>query len=156
MPSGNVHNAATMMCAIGSAGTLLFISGDIKSSVGVGLGSLIALAVHCDLDLDGNKLISTASLQYLLDHPLAWFWKLIWKPYAVVARHRSPTSHMPILSTTIRLAYLLAITSPIWLYYHWGLPSLSVPRLWMLFGLFLADAIHALLDTIDAMMGGAL
>jgi uncharacterized metal-binding protein len=41
--------------------------------------------------------------------------KVIWLPYQRFIPHRSPLSHAPVLGSLIRLVYLAACLSPLWL-----------------------------------------
>jgi uncharacterized metal-binding protein len=41
--------------------------------------------------------------------------KIIWLPYQRLIPHRSPLSHAPVLGSLLRLAYLAAWLSPLWL-----------------------------------------
>ena len=64
--------------------------------------------------------------------------KLIWWPYQKLYNHRSPWTHLPILSTTIRLLYI----SPI--IYLAGLDTNTLTQLTI--GLILSDTLHAIMD----------
>lgn len=76
--------------------------------------------------------------------------KVIWLPYQRFIPHRSPLSHAPVLGSLIRLIYLAALVSPLWLV----LPDLqrmqwavSMPKvLAFLVGLELSALNHLLLD----------
>ena len=153
MPSGNIHNASTLTVAATSAVIVLYQTrGDFHAALYCAGGALIALVINPDLDVDGNY----TTFDFCLAHPIAWIWRLFWRPYAVAFRHRSVGSHFPILSTFIRGLYILLWIWPFWLYYGWELPTLQAWMLWGGWGLILADGLHWFLDFIDNLLGGSL
>jgi len=153
MPSGPVHNAATLTVAVTSTVILIYQTrGDLNVALACAGGALVALAINPDRDLAESQ--TEGGL--LLSHPMTWLWNMAWWPYAKIARHRSAASHAPIISTLGRLAYVALWLAPLWVCNGWEFPRLQAWMLWGLFGLILSDAIHALLDKLDELFGGRL
>jgi uncharacterized metal-binding protein len=118
------------------------------------LGMAATLAVNPDLDLLESSFKSKARKKFLL---LPWW--ILWMPYSVSFRHRSPYSHAPILGTLIRILYLLVIISlALSLLVIAGFISPeeiktvdNFPRwffLWFIAGMVASDTFHWFLDTV--------
>ena len=82
-----------------------------------------------------------------LDMPRGgWLWRALWWLYQAKIPHRSRWSHLPILGTAVRLAYLFAVAvlvacifgAPMPKSYDWLSP--------IFWGLVLSDTAHALRD----------
>ena len=76
--------------------------------------------------------------------------KIIWLPYQRLIPHRSPLSHAPVLGSAIRLLYLAALVSPLWLVFP-DLQRLQWAIDWekalaFLIGVELSALNHLLLD----------
>lgn len=153
MPSGPIHNSATLTVAATSAVIVLYQSnGDWRSALYCAGGALVGLVLSPDLDLAENQV----NWDTFLHRPVSWLWHFAWMFYGKVCRHRSIASHMPIFSTLLRLAYIGMWLFPLWLYYGWESPPLKLWMLWGWFGLTLSDSLHWLLDFIDNLLGGRL
>lgn len=148
MPSGVVHRKVTYALAVGAGIVTTAIAGPVEG-VAIAAGVTATVAVHPDLD------IVDATWRSKRTTPLVLWW-LFWLPYARSMRHRSPLSHWPIVSTIVRVIYLLAIPISIlavaawsgadleWLYspigeYGW------VFRV-VLLGMCMSDTLHWMLD----------
>ena len=153
MPSGPVHNAATLTVAATSAVMVLYkTNGDGASAMYCALGALVGLICTPDWDLDGVPL----SVRELVERPVHFAWRVFLSPYAHICKHRSAASHAPIISTLGRLAYVALWIIPLWICRGWEFPRLQAWMLWGVFGLMLADGTHALLDKLDELFGGRL
>lgn len=140
MPSGKSHTQATVTTSI----LVLFLVKPIETALFVSLGCLIGIVVSPDLDVDVGH-YGFRIIRMLFGDWVYKVWKLYWKPYAKIMKHRSVLSHFPILSTIIRFLYLF---SPIFLIL-WSIHpqiQLNLWILWVFLGLCLVDAIHASMD----------
>jgi uncharacterized metal-binding protein len=123
MASGKTHDWTTIALSIGLS----------IWQPAIGIGCLLGgLLLSPDLDMPGSK-----PSQRMFG---------IYRPYAMLCgRHRSPLSHLPIVGTVGRVAYLAAI---VWLLdqlFHWEI----VPEPWMLEGIIGIEAsalLHYALD----------
>ncbi len=76
--------------------------------------------------------------------------RFIWIPYQRLIPHRSPLSHAPVLGSLLRLAYLAAWLSPLWLMFpdlqrvQWAVDWMKVAA--FLVGVELSALNHLLLD----------
>lgn len=100
MPSGNTHDAITMILALPVLVVGYFASGDPKLAAVVAVGFIFGgLMFGPDLD--------TVSKQYS-----RWsFLKLLWFPYRNFFRHRSRWSHGLIFGTLLRVVYFMGIAT---------------------------------------------
>lgn len=84
--------------------------------------------------------------------------RIIWWPYQKALAHRSYLSHFPVISTILRLIYLMWLpVILIWLLgssvqaaaretvFDWW-PILGIPLMIFILGMTLSDAIHTILD----------
>jgi uncharacterized metal-binding protein len=76
--------------------------------------------------------------------------RFIWIPYQRLIPHRSPLSHAPVLGSLIRLVYLAACLSPLWLLFP-GLQRVQWAIDWgklaaFLVGVELSALNHVMLD----------
>lgn len=108
------------------------------------IGCLLGVYISPDLDVDrmhiGRRLLINKNRFW------GWLFWLYWWPYAKYMPHRSPKSHRPVLSTIIRVAYLLM---PIWAVMLLAMEFelfqtvfFSVHFLMIVFGLICADILH--------------
>lgn len=150
MPSGRVHSAATLsillttgICATGFVSTNL-------DYICLSSGMVLGFILNSDLDVN----VGNISYSYIRQIPvIGWLlkaiWWLVWRPYALIIPHRSILSHYPILSTVIRILYILSIVSltlmPFGLSLDFGM--LDIRQGTILFvGLAIIDISHWLLD----------
>lgn len=142
MPNGNTHTAATIALAVG-LGSVAYYNG--YPAVPLTAGILAGLVLTPDLDVAGGS-ISNYHMQRAGGCLVGAVWSLIWAPYSRLLHHRSIWSHLPILSTAIRLGYLAII--PAVLIYLRIVPMPSLPGwwIWPVMGLALSDCLHYLMD----------
>ena len=155
MPNGKTHALATTITG-GLISPLLItvLHQPMVHAVAFAGGCLAGLIINPDLDVQtGNRGFRVV---HKTGGPLiGQIWRLFWYPYArwLIPRHRHPLSHLPILGTLIRLAYLFLVPAFLWwvLGHFISLPNL--PRLsitlelqWAAAGLMIVDTIHTLMD----------
>lgn len=161
MPSGRIHNIATICLT-----ALSLSAGAISRQpawFAISSGAFMGLFLSPDLDVDRGN-ISGKNIRTLTGRRskarrftgglLAWSWHLIWKPYALIFRHRSFFSHFPVISTVIRLVYLaiwsfipvlaLAMYWPAAIEWLYGLVVLC--GVYAFIGLCAADGLHWMMD----------
>ena len=109
----------------------------------IGLVGGIIVGIFVTPDLDLNKLTYSGRLVYNFCPLIGVIWRGIWYPYSRVIPHRHWVSHIPVLSTLLRLLYLSPVTIPILVY----LPGLF----WSVTGgLLLSDVVHFFTDCITS------
>ena len=149
MPSGRIHSATTVILA--AAGTWFSVRAGtpVAQTAALSAGILTGLVLTPDLDVD-EGCYSTSLIRRTFGRFAARAWFLFWLPYSRLIPHRSYLSHMPILSTAIRLLYVAAI--PLLVYFladlPFALPPIPAVLIWSAAGLALADILHFLLDSI--------
>lgn len=147
MAQGRDHNKATLvLCVPAGFVALLVTGGSLDVALAAVGGCATALFINPDLDQVGH----TTGKSLLLRLPFfgrVWWW--LWKPYArwVVPRHQSAWSHLPVLGTLGRLAYLLFPFTPFIAAFSlsksWGWWPYVLAAVW---GLMLADLFHWIMD----------
>jgi uncharacterized metal-binding protein len=126
-----------------------------QSALACSIGALAGIILTPDLDVDrGSR--SNHYVRKFAGVVVETLWRLYWKPYALLVKHRSIWSHGPILSTAIRLAYLAVLPAILWWWAGLPVPRLETWMLWVILGLVAADSVHALLDWFDSKLGGLL
>jgi uncharacterized metal-binding protein len=105
MSDGKVHSAATFGVAAGvllGAGISTLIQNEhIPSAIA---GCFVQIILSPDLDVD-NGFIGN---YYMRKIGLNWWYSILMAPYRNGFKHRSKWSHFPIISTILRLIYLLS------------------------------------------------
>ncbi len=156
MASGEMHVKATVVLAAPAAALALGIGAGLGDALMCSAGVLAGIVLSPDLDLD-QRTRSEYIVSRYMGRIVGFLWILFWLPYAKLISHRSPLSHWPVLGTMLRIVYILALVSPMWLCGSWlilgsptGLPmpgaALMGALYWALFGLILADTLHYLMD----------
>jgi uncharacterized metal-binding protein len=146
MPDGKVHNAVTWL----TAGYIVILSPLYLPHTGPEAlfmvpGCLTGLLVTPDLDVDyGTE--SAYLIKKNLGHMIMLAWLSFWWPYSRIFPHRHWGSHVPVISTFIRMGYICLFTlgyfgTVIWLVQQWGF------WYWFL-GLCLADFHHWFMDVV--------
>lgn len=151
MPSGKRHTIASAVVAVSSFGALFIYSPSAATYCAV--GALAGILISPDADLCPN--VTYHYVRKYAGLPAWALWTVIWKPYSFLP-HRGFISHAPIVSTVIRLLYLWLWIWPVWHYLELPYPVFTVNAGWWLLGLGLADFCHAILDALDARLGGRL
>lgn len=143
MPSGAVHNGVTLLTAVNTAAlALLYLPLTGVEGLAMVPGSLTALLVNPDLDVDGGNISYKTARRYGVE----FIWRTFWFPYSRALPHRHWLSHMPVLSTFIRLVYIFWL--PLLLSGR-VLEILQHPLVkWYFVGLCIADFHHWFLDLV--------
>jgi len=114
------------------------------------LGYQLGAWIDPDLDLRGNTRAKRRYRRSIL-YPAYWWWQL----YSIIASkfagHRSLLTHLPLLSTAIRLAWVLIPIIVITAIMGWFIPEgyvsgLALFGMGLLLGLSYADTIHVVAD----------
>ena len=114
------------------------------AGLAAGAGCLAGILLSPDLDQEGISSAEYKLIKYTLG--LGFLWSMLWFPYALCVKHRSPISHWPLLGTAGRLAYL-GVFVLIARYFGWFFPFLSLSLLgWGIMGLAISDAAHWFMD----------
>lgn len=155
MPKGSVHAKATLALAA-AGGYITYQAGHPWTQVLALAGGVLAgLLLTPDLDVD-DGCISNAVVRRSFGKRLERLWRLFWRPYALLIPHRSRLSHLPLLGTALRLAYLATLPA-LALFFASASPAaggiVSSPTFpawtaWSVGGLTLADTLHFLMDEI--------
>jgi uncharacterized metal-binding protein len=138
MASGKNHDRAILF-----ASPIVLVVGCYQFGLELGI---IAGASHFlggywlspDLDIKSRPFLRWSVLRF------------IWIPYQRLIPHRSPLSHAPVLGSLLRLAYLAAWLSPLWLMFpdlqrvQWAVDWMKVAA--FLVGVELSALNHLLLD----------
>jgi len=96
MPKGHTHEIWGAMFLIPLAYLYYYISGDIKSSLIFGISFLFGnFMLSPDLDVKSKSYSRWGILRF------------IWIPYRKIFKHRSFLSHFPIVSSIVRVVYLI-------------------------------------------------
>jgi uncharacterized metal-binding protein len=106
MSDGKVHAAATIGLSLGVlTGYSLGYLTDDPVLIGVtvlGVGTGVFIGPDQDVD-NGNISNYYVRKLFIID----WFWSAFWNPYRLAFKHRGFWSHSPIISTLLRLFYLV-------------------------------------------------
>lgn len=147
MPSGRTHTLASTVLAAGLSTTYVYWG---EQSLWAGLGCALGSVIGPDLDVD-NGSMSMYIVRNLLGRPAGFVWRWFWYPYAKIMPHRSFFSHFPVVSTSLRLIYLLLLPALAAWWFGWGIEYHS----WMLpvfVGLCVSDTAHAIMDAISTLV----
>lgn len=145
MPDGRVHASVSVLTALYSGGASIYayfkFEGVAPTVLSTGAGALAGLLITPDLDLDAGNPAHLFLKGSVFAEVLHIIWKVYWFPYAKLVPHRSWVSHLPFISTLIRVAYVFW-----WVYFIW--PDWWDPMwaFWFVFGLCLSDLNHWFLD----------
>jgi uncharacterized metal-binding protein len=106
MSDGKTHLNVSIGASGGIvAGSILFyITYDPLSIFLAAVGCWIQIIMSPDLDVDDGYIGD----YYLRKVGLEWWYDLFWYPYRIGFKHRSKWSHFPIISTLLRLIYLVS------------------------------------------------
>lgn len=139
MASGKVHALATFVTAPNG---IMQMPSDM-AGFAWGLGCIVGLLVTNDLDLlesSGNYSLYIIRETFgRLSPPIEKAWVFYWYPYSKTLAHRSWQSHMPVVSTLIRLLYMLPFTAIIWY-------ALGSNFQYYVLALICTDTVHTILD----------
>src|SRR3990167_7825711 len=109
MASGAVHSTVSIALAAAAMASIP-IAGPLAVPIAIGL--FTGVFVNPDLDSNGpvNSHGQVRRFMGVAGDGLSLIWYLLWRPYALYFRHRSRASHLPILSTLIRVVYWNVVT----------------------------------------------
>lgn len=173
MPSGFVHSSSSIILSGAVAGTMAALeipALEITCAVG---GVLLGILISPDWDVDNGN-VSDLYIRQTTGKLSAGIFSIWKRPYSMALEHRSFASHFPIISTLVRIAYILfpliillfknqktsglvlafyalvaqilslAIWYPAWLL----LPYANPYGAYIFAGLVLSDTLHFLMDMI--------
>ena len=162
MASGKKHQKASLLLApVGAIVAGLSVgmtSGDTDWAMLSALGGLVGAPSGNFIGPDNDQ-IGTAEGEWDLIRalgPLGFLWEACWWPYVkligLVGGHRSQWSHLPLLSTAIRLLYVAAPFLAVGYYHYWDYAAWPW-RVWPLLlgwaiGLAVSDTVHWLMDFV--------
>lgn len=106
MPSGQTHAAISAAAGLGLYYALG--GGQHPEAIAACGGCLLGIIVTPDLDVD-QPIRAHYVVGRRFGAPGFAAWRLLWLPYGLAIGHRSWVSHMPIISTLIRLGYLALV-----------------------------------------------
>lgn len=147
MPSGSVHNTATITIGIITTPIMVWKFG---LDFGVAYGAGVALGTLLTPDLDQSERVMIKPQHIVVDifgHTVGKAWHLYWYPYGALMPHRSFFSHFPIVGTSIRVLYLLMTFWGICWILGFGIIVPPIPYE-VFIGLCVADAGHYILDIL--------
>lgn len=140
--NGRFHRRVTILASLPTGALAYALTQDVTIAWAASSGCLVGLVIHPDLDVSRS-----------------W----LWAPYSKSFRHRSPWTHWPVVSTIVRILYLmgwlaLGLIPAALVWQAWG-GSLEAPiitardfmaGLAMLWGLMISDSLHWLMDVISS------
>lgn len=176
MANGRAHAATTIALAIG---VLPLVLSAVKTVPGILLiipGIIAGVLITPDLDID-NRIVSHRYMRNIFGQIIGIYWYYLWHSYSLSFKHRSGLSHLPVISTLIRLTFLLfppiivlfrnqqtgfvkllpyLILSTLMVLPLWGLIYLLIVIvqiniiliLFLVLGLMLADLLHFVVDLL--------
>lgn len=147
MSSGKAHNTITKFAVIPTVIVTARLF-DMPAALVTSLGCLSGIILTPDLDQEG---INCTEWQIVKKSAgLGFLWLMFWYPYAMIIPHRHFLSHFPVISTLIRLIYVLFI--PFVLSVYFGYTNVwytLLPHIGYFFmGLCVSDTLHYLADIL--------
>lgn len=140
------------------AGDSAFLTPPVAISIGLfhgvvpgalaGLGCFLGIVLSPDLDQEAWTYSEWVWRRVpVVGWLLSWLFFLYWFPYSKAFRHGHVLTHIPVLSTLLRVAYLSIFPLIIlaWWDYAYLLsifPSLSYTLQWLFIGLCVSDTVH--------------
>jgi uncharacterized metal-binding protein len=147
MPDGRIHASISAAAAVGLYWACAQAGLAEAGSQAVAVGCLMGMVITPDLDVD--QPVRSHYLVFRRFGPVvAALWRMVWLPYGLAIRHRSWVSHLPVVGTIIRAAYLACIGALVrWAAGTFGdvpFPTKGLMPLvpWLLVGLAVSDALH--------------
>jgi len=181
MPNGRIHSAATIGATTGiSTGIVIANISLFKLPMllwFIPIGSLVGLFLTPDLDQD-NTVMSHNYTNRFFGRIIGFWWYHLWHSYSIAFKHRSTPSHAPVISTLVRLTFLvfppiiillrnqrtsavpllyhslisLVAVLPIWtaaiFIYSTGIDINPVIFIYLIIGLIASDTLHYIMDRI--------
>ncbi|MHC1733429.1 MAG: DUF2227 family putative metal-binding protein [Bacteroidales bacterium] len=160
MPSGKIHSASSLVAFVASVAMPALLSTPnvpLEKSLIFGGGCLLGTLITPDLDIS-EGCFSMAVIRKIGGPMAERIWKVFWWPYGVLIPHRHWLSHLPVVSTSLRLGYLGIIAMTICLLLSLGglfpapdikfsIEEIVESNSFLLFcGLCLSDTLHFVMD----------
>jgi uncharacterized metal-binding protein len=145
MPSGLVHTRTSIVL---SAVVPILLDVPLPDRIAFAVGSLLGIIISPDLDVDIGFYGLYVIRRYAGRFP-AWLWRIYWLPYSKLVPHRAFFSHFPLFSTAGRILYLCVPFLCLLALFGANLGivfSFLVDIRWLLAGLVVSDAVHAVMD----------
>ena len=110
MPNGRIHSAATIGATTGITTSLVIANISLLRLPLlfwlIPIGSLLGLFLTPDLDQDSTVMSHNYTNRFF-GRLIGFWWYHLWHSYSISFKHRSPLSHAPIISTLVRLTFLI-------------------------------------------------
>lgn len=156
--NGKQHTKITLVLS----GTLLIVPLINKDMIQLGLplGCALGTIITPDLDVN-NGSISNHWIRKNLGAMFEAMWRIFWYPYSQAIPHRSKLSHLPVLGTLLRIAYIVMafgiIIIPL-MYYNETIPMAYIRGVYAIaelklfwyaiIGLGISDIAHWIADYV--------
>lgn len=163
MPNGSTHKAIWAVAFPTSVVAAILVDYamdpkgvEVMLPISIPFGYFFGLLVDPDLDIPSHTDAKRRWSYSWITVPIRWWWTGYARLMrALGASHRSFITHMPGISTAIRLLWFVApmLVLMLVLQVPWGLVGLqkySLVGVWI--GLSIADTFHALADLIEYML----
>jgi uncharacterized metal-binding protein len=176
MASGRIHAVTTVALSLGFAPIVLSAVKGTPELLILIPGIMLGILITPDLDID-HRIVSHRYMRNMFGRVVGMYWYYLWHSYSICFKHRSALSHLPIISTLIRLTFLAfppiivlfrnqqtgtvklipylllstVMVIPIWGLIYLVLVILQANILVLLFlvlGLALADLLHFIIDLL--------
>lgn len=165
MSTGKTHSGISTGTALGVLiGAGAASSMGLEATVLAASGALLGVVLTPDLDVD-ERCISHYYIRKFFGRIAEMWWYWLWHPYSLAMSHRGFWSHFPVISTLLRLTYMLfpviiipfngrilpTIQSQIAAIPLWALAAilvyiLGVDVIFLVLGLILSDVLHFIAD----------
>ena len=141
--NGKAHALASVLAAVPTA---LLSGAALGPEVGLGalMGCVAGVFITPDVDQIDQVIIHHGERKLIKWLPgIGYAWLALWDPYARVCPHRHALSHLPVLGTVGRAAYI-RLWLRIFNVQEWPLPPELTGGLFI--GLFVSDLLHWIMD----------
>jgi len=148
--NGRAHALASIVIAVPSGVAAASWTGDMATGLAVAGGCALGAMIGPDLDIDHRT--EGERIAWRLGSGFGYAFQVWWYPYALLFKHRSPWTHLPLVGTLGRLLYVALTLSPlVALAWAGGWRPSADPlvrwyAVWALAGLAVSDAAHWLMD----------
>jgi len=146
MPSGRIHAATTVALSLAAGVGAYTQNQPVPVITALAGGCLAGLLLSPDLDVDQGS-ISMKFARRSFGCLVGLIWAIYWKPYSAIIPHRSWLSHLPVISTALRLLYM-ALPYLAWQWWQTRQIGFTLPDWFYLafLGLCLSDLAHWAMD----------
>lgn len=136
MASGIEHQRAALITAAGVSVCAIALTA-VVGPVSLVMAPAAYAAVIVEPDLDHHAITRSERTLLRWNRIAGWLWLAYWWPYEKLMPHRSKWSHVPFMSTAIRLLYVAWLPIVLWPSPAW---------LWAWLGMSLVDCVHYIMD----------